>query len=149
MQQRLSSAKRHAPLRTVHENGLLLNLLHQGFGRILRTRYLHRQSRTHLGTDSAQGTTRPIRHDPLRRECQCLLRTSLDACPATDAFLFRIEFLLPAGDSFRIMAPYARQGASFHKDRNPDTRPVVDGISFYIENKHLFSIAKTFPVPSA
>ena len=79
----------------------------------------------------------------------CLLRTSLDACPATDAFLFRIEFLLPAGDSFRIMAPYARQGASFHKDRNPDTRPVVDGISFYIENKHLFSIAKTFPVPSA
>ena len=102
------------------------------------------KGRTHLGTDSAQGTTRPIRHDPLRRECQCLLRTSLDACPATDAFLFRIEFLLPAGNSFRIMAPYARQGV------HPFIKIVIriPGPSLmayrFISKQTSFSIAKRF-----
>jgi len=72
---------------------------------------------------------------PLRGKPEGMVGAIIYTRLATDTFFSGVHLLLSAGYAFGVMAPYARQRASFHKKGDPDAGAIIDGVAFNIEKK--------------
>ena len=64
------------------------------------------------------------------------MRTGLYTSLTAHTLLASVKFLWLWGTALRIMTPHTRERASFHKQRNPDARPIIDRIAFDIKQPH-------------
>jgi hypothetical protein len=72
----------------------------------------------------------------------CIFRTNRNTGSALYTFGGGIHLFNPSGYTLGIVTPCAMQVTTFKKDDNTDTRPVIDGISFYIENQPVHLVMK-------
>ena len=71
-----------------------------------------------------------------------MAKAEIDLLPAGNAWVV-LEF---GGDTFRIVAPGAVQITAFQKNDDPDSGPIVDGVSFDIEDKRLIHVLVVIPL---
>ena len=66
-------------------------------------------------------------------QCDGACRTNPHASAAAYAPVRKPHYLWVCLLAFRIVAPWAPQGAAFHEYSRTDARPVMDGIFHYVE----------------
>ena len=112
--QRLAAADGHAAAAVLHDVALLLDLAHQLVHRVLAAADLPGLRRAVVGYKT-------------------LLLTRVTA----DALRPFVKHLRLGRPALRVVAPHAAQRAALHEYGCTDARPVVDGVSFDIEDVHL------------
>ena len=133
VQQRFAAAERDTAAGVRHDPTLLFHFGHQVVQGPFAAADFHGEGGAGFGTGTAQAARPPGRLDPVRGEHQGAFRTGLHAGGAADAFYFLIESLLAGRPAFRVVAPYAAEGAALQEKGGPDPGAVVDGVTFKVK----------------
>jgi hypothetical protein len=104
------------------------------FHRHIPARYSKRSGAARCGTKPAVIAYRPVKQPFSVNNSVAILRAHFNTFTTTDTFLQKKHHLRGCLQSFRVMAPLTTQGTALQENAEPQTRAIMYGKFFNVED---------------